>query len=867
MTQPKTTYLKDYKPYPYFVKSIELFFILGEEETLVTSKTSLKIKENQDFDGKLAFYGELLELRDIKISGAPLAADQYQVSETALTLLSPPAEFELETTVAIKPQENTRLEGLYKSSGNFATQCEPEGFRKITYYPDRPDVLTKFTVTITAERERYPVLLSNGNRVAEGDNGDGRHWVKWEDPFDKPSYLFALVAGDFGCLADTYKTSDGRNVKLEIYAHRDELDKCAFAMGSLKRSMAWDEEKFGLTCDLDEFKIVSIRDFNFGAMENKGLNIFNSALILAKPEITSDAGLQRIERVVAHEYFHNWTGNRVTCRDWFQLCLKEGLTVYRDSEFGQDMGSAAVVRIEDVKFLRAMQFAEDAGPMAHPPRPDRFMEINNFYTLTVYEKGAEVVRMLRVLLGYDGFRKGIDRYFEKFDGMAVTQEDFVQVMAEASGRNLDQFMTWYTQAGTPSVQVEGRWNASDNTYTLRVQQTTPATPGQPDKKPLHIPMVTALLGENGRELPLANGATEQILEITQETQEFKFDNIPEHPVPSLFRGFSAPVINRYPYSNDDLQFLLRHDQDPFSSWEAGQSLMTRNLIAMINEGTEVDRGVLQALDVRLSDSNPDQALLALALGVPSFQVLAQKIKPVPVEKIYQARKTMREKIAETFSEKFLELYRQAGDNDPQSFASIDIAKRMLRGTCLSYLASLDGSQHRDLVTEQFEKSVNMTDILQALRILANLPGERRSKELDAFYAKWQHEPEVIDSWFSAQACSEREDTFEVVQDLVKHDGYDLKNPNRMRSVLGGFCKANPVRFHRPDGRSYQFCADYVIKLNSINPQMGSGLARSFQDWRLYPQDLQGLMSKELERIKNTPELSPDVFEIVSKFLK
>jgi len=880
--QPSTIYLSDYQVPAYLIDTTELAFELGEDSSLVTSL--LHIRRNpaaNQLSAALVLHGTELELLSLAIDGRVLTASEWSQSGEQLVIADVPEAFVLRCETRIRPQENTSLEGLYKSSGMFCTQCEAEGFRKITYYLDRPDVMSVFTVEITADTQRYPVLLSNGNLVATETLTDGRHKTVWQDPFPKPAYLFALVAGKLSCVSDSFRTMNGRDVDLKIYVEDKDLDKCDHAMASLKNAMRWDEEVYGREYDLDIFNIVAVDDFNMGAMENKSLNIFNTSCVLAKPETTTDAGFQRVEGVVAHEYFHNWSGNRVTCRDWFQLSLKEGFTVFRDSEFSADMGSPTVKRVEDVTLLRTAQFAEDAGPMAHPIRPDSFIEISNFYTVTVYEKGAEVVRMIHTLLGPDAFRKGSDLYFERHDGQAVTCEDFVLAMEAASGVDLSQFRNWYSQAGTPKLSVSGDYDAEQQSYTLNVSQSCPATPGQNSKAPFHIPLKVALLGEAGQ-LPLqllgesadveSADNTEMVLNVTEQTQSFTFTGINELPVPSLLRGFSAPVKLDFDYSREQLLRLMRGDSDGFCRWDASQQLglaEIKRALADVAAGQNVapDAAYLAACRDLLSDGSLDGAMVAMMLQLPSEAYLAEIFHPVDVLAIHHAREALRLAIATALQLELLDCYSRCCSDAPYAADAEQIAQRSLKNTALAYLMLLDNESARELATAQFENSENMTDRLAALNALVNSAAPYKAKALQSFYQNWQHEPLVINQWFQVQAMCRLPGSLEIVQGLMNHPAFDIRNPNKVRALIGAFCGQNGVNFHREDGAGYRFLGDQVIILNRSNPQIASRLLVPLTKWRKYLPAAQQLMCAELQRILAEPDLSSDVYEVVSKSLQ
>ncbi len=872
---PSTVYLKDYLPPEFLIDQVRLWFDLDETETRVRSR--LELRRNpaaQSRSPDLRLHGEQLELISLSLDGEPVAPTEYVQDDEGLTLRQVPDRFVLESEVRIQPQLNTALEGLYKSGGLFCTQCEAEGFRKITWYLDRPDVMSRFTTTITADKQRYPVLLSNGNPGPVVELENGRQQITWIDPFPKPAYLFALVAGDLRVIEDNHTTPSGRQVALRIYVEPENIDKCDHAMASLKRAMRWDEQRYGREYDLDIYMIVAVNDFNMGAMENKGLNIFNSKFVLASPATATDRDFQGIESVIAHEYFHNWTGNRITCRDWFQLSLKEGLTVFRDQEFSADMGSRGVKRIEDVRLLRAHQFAEDAGPMAHPVRPDAYMEINNFYTVTVYEKGAEVVRMQANLLGPEAFRRGTDLYFERFDGQAVTTDDFVQCMADAGQRDLGQFKRWYSQAGTPELTIQGDYDAAQQTYTLTVEQHCPATPGQPDKEPFLIPLAVGLLDRQGTDLSLrlagetGAGQTTRMLEISEPRQQFVFEQIPVAPVPSLLRGFSAPVKVRFDYSNEQLMFLMAHDSDGFSRWDAAQTLAQRILLQLVADpDSDVPAGFVQAFRQALQDSGSDPALLAEVLTLPAESYLGDQMAEVDVEGIHRAREQLRSTLASELKSELLAVYRDnevTGEYRPDAES---IGRRSLRNLALGYLMQLEDETIQDLCIAQYRAGNNMTDVITALSLLADRDTPETAELLEAFYQQWRDDPLVLDKWFSLQAMSKRPDTLARVQALMEHPAFSMANPNKVRSLIGAFCSGNPVRFHAVDGAGYRFLGDRVLELDGLNPQVAARMVRLMTRWQRYDATRQGLMRAQLERILHTPGVSRDVYEIVSKSLE
>ena len=875
---PKTIYLKDYRPPEFLVDRVDLSFELQDEYTQVESRLELRRNPACQLDQPpLNLDGEQLQLQWVRLDGHELTPEQYQLETGALILPNPPPRFVLETCVRIRPQDNTALEGLYLSGGMYCTQCEAEGFRRITYFPDRPDVMARFSTVISADKQAYPVLLSNGNCVEQQELESGRHRVRWEDPFPKPCYLFALVAGDLRFQQDSYTTGSGRQVDLRIYVEPENIDKCAHAMRSLKNAMPWDEREYGREYDLDIYMIVAVNDFNMGAMENKGLNIFNAKFVLARPETATDRDFQGIEGVIAHEYFHNWTGNRITCRDWFQLSLKEGLTVFRDQEFSADMGSRGVKRIEDVRLLRAHQFAEDAGPMAHPVRPDAYMEINNFYTVTVYEKGAEVVRMQRNLLGPEVFRRATDLYFERHDGQAVTTDDFVKCMEDASGRDLTQFRRWYSQAGTPNIQVSAEYDPAQQRYTLHFTQSCPPTPGQPDKVPLHIPVTLGLLDRQGRGLPLQlagesePAGSERVLELRQARESFSFVGIQAPPVPSLLRGFSAPVKLEYAYADAELMFLMAHDQDPFNRWDAAHTLAQRTLLSLLKSyqtGSElaVSAGFVEAFRKALTDQSADQALLTEVLSLPSESTLGDQLAVVDVEGIHAVREWLKSRLARELQVELLAVYQANCSTAAYAIEAADIARRSLKNLALNTLMQLDDPAIRQLCVHQFETGTNMTDRMAALTALANCDCAERPQALAAFEAQWRTDPLVMDKWFAVQANSRLPGTLQAVKQLMLHPAFSLRNPNKVRSLVGVFCSANLTGFHAADGSGYGFLADQVIALDRLNPQVAARMLRLMSRWRRYDAVRQGLIQAEFERVLAQPGLSRDVFEIASKSL-
>ncbi|WP_343586574.1 aminopeptidase N [Herbaspirillum sp.] len=890
---PQTIHRKDYAAPNYLVDTVEMGFDLEPAATRVA--TRIAMRRNPAAAGRdIVLFGEELELVALRMNGKMLAKGDYRLAGHVLTIPAAPAKAVLEIETITHPDRNTSLMGLYVSNGNFFTQCEAEGFRKITFFPDRPDVMAKYTVMLRADKKKYPVLLSNGNLVEQGDLPDGRHYAKWEDPFKKPSYLFALVAGDLVCQEETYKLKSGRQALLQVWVEEGNLDKTQHAMDSLKNSIAWDVERFGLELDLDRFMIVAVGDFNMGAMENKGLNIFNTKYVLANPRIATDIDFANIEAVVGHEYFHNWTGNRVTCRDWFQLSLKEGLTVFRDQEFSADMigtdSGRAVKRIDDVRVLRQAQFPEDAGPMAHPVRPDSYVEINNFYTVTIYEKGAEVVRMYQTLLGRKGFRKGMDLYFKRHDGQAVTCDDFRAAMADANKRDLGQFERWYSQSGTPQVDASTRYDAKRKTLELTLQQSCPPTPGQKKKLPFHIPVAVGLLDAKGRDIPLrlegegaAAAAGTRVLELTEARQTFRFVGIDAAPVPSILRGFSAPVVLKYEYSDAELAFLMAHDSDPFNRWEAGQRLAMRRLLNLtvavqaarqsghvvavdtVLNNIENDGALADALRATLNDASLDPAFRELALTLPSETMIAEQMEVIDPHAIHIARQFLRRSLARELRGDLLDAYRANQTPGAYSPDAASGGRRALKNVALSYLAELDDDEALALAQRQDAEANNMTDRLAALAALLNSTAGGNGEALQRFYREFEDEALVIDKWFTLQATARHADV-NTVRSLAGHPAFTLKNPNRARSLIFSFCNGNPSAFHAADGSGYTFWAEQVIALNGTNPQVAARLARSLDRWRKYTPALQEKMRLALQQVASSPNLSRDVAEVVTKAL-
>ena len=875
---PQPTRLADYRPPDFLIDSVELEFDLGDTETRVKSHLALRRNPEAPVGAPLRLDGDEVELAAISLDGRPPAPGDYQLeADGALIIPQTPDAFALDIATRIHPERNTALSGLYISGGNYCTQCEPEGFRRITYFLDRPDVMSRFSVTIRADKARFPVLLSNGNPSGSGDLPDGRHWAKWVDPHPKPSYLFALVAGDLVAFRDEFTTRSGRAVPLAIWVRRGDEDKCGHAMESLKKAMRWDEEVFGLEYDLEIFNIVAVSDFNMGAMENKGLNVFNTRYVLAKPDTATDSDYQGIEAVIAHEYFHNWTGNRVTCRDWFQLSLKEGLTVFRDQLFSADQGSAAVCRIGNIRTLRAAQFPEDAGPLAHPVQPQSYLRIDNFYTATVYNKGAEVIRMIHTLLGPEGFRRGMDAYIAKNDNHAATIEDFVAAMEEGDGVDLSDFRLWYHQAGTPEITVEDRYDPAARQYELTVAQRVPPTPGQPEKQPMPIPLAMGLLGPNGDEMPTRLDGESTAVDGTRvlvcdgERQVFRFADVAAPPVPSMLRNFSAPVkLQSVPL--DRLKFLAIHDTDPVARWDAGQQVAIRILLDRVvayqrgEAMPPLDPDLIAAMRQTLADADRDLAFAAEALILPGEATLADEMKTVDPEAIHAARETARADLATALREPFAAAYRRLADPGPYKTDGRSIGRRALRNVCLSCLTSGDHAAGARLTKAQFDAGANMTDVLAALGVLVDTACPERAEALDAFYRRWEADPLVIDKWFALQARSSLPGTLEAVRSLAQHPAFNRSNPNRVRALIGAFAQGNPLHFHGRSGEGYAFLADEVIALDKANPTTAARLVQPLGQWRRYDAARQGLMRAQLDRILATPGLSPNTYEMVSKSL-
>jgi aminopeptidase N len=875
--QARPIRLENYRPPDWLVETVALDIALHPTRSRVRSKLKLKPNPQAASAAPLVLDGDELNLVSIKLDGKELNSDTFTATPDSLTIPQPPQrEFVLEIETVVDPTNNTQLMGLYRSSGTYCTQCEPEGFRRITYFPDRPDVMAIYTVRIEADKDEAPVLLANGNLVESGDiAGTNRHFAVWSDPFRKPSYLFAMVGGKLGSIGDTFTTQSGRKVALKIFVEPGKEERASYAMDSLKRSMRWDEQAFGREYDLDIFMIVAVSDFNMGAMENKGLNVFNDKYVLASAQTATDADYASIEGVIAHEYFHNWTGDRITCRDWFQLCLKEGLTVFRDQEFTSDQRSRPVKRIADVRNLRAQQFVEDAGPLAHPVRPEVYHEISNFYTATVYEKGAEVVRMLKTLLGPEGFRRGMDLYFERHDGEAVTIEDFVQSFAEATDADLWQFMRWYRQAGTPELNVTVRHDPAARTGTLEVRQATPPTPGQPVKEPMTIPLAVALLDSNGREMSLvmADGSTPErgVLTLTKPAETFVFTGLSERPVPSLNRGFSAPIKLTIERSADDLRFLAARDTDPFNRWQALQTLATGVLIDNVTRrrdgGAQRDKELIEALASVLADHALEPAFAALALTLPSEADIARDIgKDVDPGAIFRERTTLRAVIGAELAEALRLTYRRMTSSQPYSPDAASAGRRALRNCCLDLLVASGDKAARALAVEQFTAADNMTDRLAALATLSLQDVPERDSALEAFYARYQSDALVIDKWLALQAAIPEAGTLDRVRSLTSHKAFSFSNPNRVRSLIGAFAQANLTQFNRADGLGYDFVADCVLALDPKNPQVAARLMTAFRSWRALEPVRRAKAEATLRRVARNAGLSRDVRDIVDRSL-
>ena len=875
----KKTYEKDYRKPDFKIPTIHLDFNIHDEHTIVKSKLKIiaEIDDNET-NKPLILDGANLNLKSIKINDIELDKKDYTLTEENLTIPNPPKEFTLEAETEIEPHKNKACMGLYQSNGIFCTQNEAEGFREITFFLDRPDVMSAYTTRIEADKTKLPVLLSNGNPISKGDLPDGRHFVVWEDPFMKPCYLFALVAGDLACVQGKFMTKSKREIDLRIYAEKGMESKCAHAIDSLKKAMKWDEDTFGLECDLNTYMIVAINDFNHAAMENKGLNIFGSSYVLADPETASDANFQNVTWVIAHEYFHNWTGNRVTCRDWFQLTLKEGLTVFRHQEFRADMTSRPVKRISDVRTLKNYQFSEDVGPNAHPIKPASYMEIDNFYTTTIYDKGAEVIRMIHTFLGKEKFRKGIDKYFELYDGQAVTTEDFIYAMELASGIDFTQFKRWYSQAGTPICRVTGKYNAEAKTYTLNIKQSCPATAESKEKQPFHFPLSIGLLRSDGKDMKLQlageqeNNETTKVLNIKKQEETFVFENISEKPLPSLLRNFSAPVKLEFEYTKDDLVFLLANDSDDFNRYEAGQKLAMiefKKIIADIQAGNKplLHDAVLDAFGRILCDSKLDNTFISESMRLPTLAILVNSMDVCDYDSAYKAKKIFTEGLAKRHEKLFKQLYDQL--SSPEGEYSIDfesIGKRSLKHLALYYLASLKKDEYIKLAYDQFNNATNMTETVSALCVLADIDCPEKEEALKVFYNKWKHNPSVMDKWFAIQAASDTDNALEIVKSLEKDPAFDRQNPYKLSALIGSYA-GNVVRFHDISGKGYTYLADKILEIDKFNSKAAARFCTAFNKYPKMDKTRKALMKNELTRILETEGISKSVYEILSNIKK
>lgn len=879
VAEVSVNYLKDYQPADFMIETVDLSFELLPNATLVTNR--LLVKKSQSKATTLKLNGENLELMSVRIDDQLLTTTDYQQDDQFLTLNIEASECVVEIVTRVNPESNTALEGLYRSGGNYCTQCEAEGFRRISYFLDRPDVLSVYTTTIIADKATNPVLLSNGNLVEFGDLADGRHFATWHDPFKKPCYLFALVAGDLAHMEDHFKAQDGRDICLRIYTDSTHLKKCRHAMNSLIHSMRWDEERFGRVYDLDIYMIVAVDDFNMGAMENKGLNVFNSKFVLANPQTATDTDFEGVEAVIAHEYFHNWTGNRITCRDWFQLTLKEGLTVFRDQEFTADRLSPAVKRIEDVRRLRSVQFPEDAGPTSHPIQPQSYIEMNNFYTMTVYEKGAEVVRLYQTILGRDGFRKGMDLYFERHDGQAVTVQDFRQAMADANQVDLAQMHQWYVQPGTPVLKVDTEYDATNKCYRIHCQQTIP---GLVDAKSQLIPIKIGLLSRSGEPLPLSPAeacadtirieADSAVLQFTQSKQTFEFVGVDSQPIPSILREFSAPVKLQYEYSLGELEFLAQHDTDSFNRWESAQRLavvdLMHNVSRLQNGETYVLGEAYSSVFSRLlnevkTNQAKDLALQAYALNLPDMSYLIEQYEQVDIESLLTAHQKMKQALGQMYFSELESVYQSLNEIKPYAYNKHDIAQRMMKNRCLQYLMATKSPQALTLAIAQYQAQTNMTDVLVALETLSHLEAEQAQDCMDDFYKRWQHETLVLDKWFALIASADRSDALKQVQALIEHPKFSYRTPNRVRSVVGVFARQNLNAFHQASGLGYEWLADQVLHLDALNPQVAARILTPLTHWSRYDDQRQKLMLAQLKRISLQAK-SKDVYELVEKSL-
>jgi aminopeptidase N len=866
---PQTIHLKDYKEPSHNVESIHLSFEIFEDHTLLTSETKYIQKGS---DNSLELDGEEIELISISLGDQEFSDTDYVMAENKLHLKDLPSEFTLRIKTKLYPDQNKTLSGLYKSGGLFCTQCEAEGFRRMTYFLDRPDVMTSFTTRIEADQKKYPQLLANGNKIDSGSVENGRHFATWNDPFKKPSYLFALVAGDLHCHEDSFKTKSGRQVKLQVFVDKDNHDKCAHAMDSLKKSMAWDEEAYGREYDLDIFMLVAVRDFNFGAMENKGLNIFNAKFVLASPETATDGDYEGILAVVGHEYFHNWSGNRVTCRDWFQLSLKEGFTVLREQQFTEDMTSHSVARIDQVATLRSRQFTEDAGPMAHPVRPKSYIEIDNFYTATIYEKGAELIRMQKLILGDEAFRKASDHYFAKHDGQAVTIEDFVTCMEESSGKDLTDFRLWYDQPGTPHLKFSWEYNETGKTFTLHVEQTPPETPNDKNQKPVPAPIKLALLSStNGSEMNLNlkgyETAKELVVMTKAQKETFVFENVETKPVPSLLRHFSAPVTSERPYTDDELLFLIAHDSDEFNRWESAQIFYHRLLEKALSGQTGYPASFFTALEETVTDESLDPVFRSRLLSLPKEGDLIQKHRPADPEKIHQIRRGLQKEIAQNLESVFTKLITSADNTDYKETSHEAVGRRALATMSMGYLSFLQKEAHQSEILKRFQAAKSMTEKLGALSSLSDKNDENRQKAFDEFYNQWKSDDLVLDKWFQMQALSDLPNSLEHVKSLCSHEKFNIKNPNRASALLGAFSYFNLRAFHDISGEGYTFLREKISEIDEFNPSLATRFLNAFKQLVCLDEKRQSLIRDELEILLAKPKLSKACYEMGSKFLE
>ncbi|GJM07639.1 MAG: aminopeptidase N [marine bacterium B5-7] len=861
-------YRKDYQPTDFIFGAVKLHFDLFESATKVSS--DIEVMRNPKGNAKeksLQLYGDDLALVEVKVNDEALPESAYTLNDIGLLIHDAPDAFNLKITTVINPADNTKLEGLYFADNLFCTQCEPHGFRRITFFLDRPDVLaTSFTTTLVADKAMFPVLLANGNQIDQGEAEDDRHFATWHDPHPKPCYLFALVAGTLELLEDSFTTMSGKEVTLRIYVEPGFLGQTAHAMTSLKQSMTWDEQAYGREYDLDIFMIVAVRSFNMGAMENKGLNVFNNVYILADAETATDADYEGIATVVGHEYFHNWSGNRVTCQDWFQLSLKEGFTVFRDQSFTAHISDPTVKRIQDVNVLRSRQFPEDGGPMSHPIRPDAYIEMNNFYTATVYNKGAEVIRMQYHLLGEETFRKGTDQYFSQYDGQAVTCDHFVNCMADVSGIDMTQFKLWYSQSGTPSVTAKHDYDAKKQQFSLTLKQTIPSTAGQTKKQAMHIPISMTLLDAAGNSIPAAT----KVLSLKDTEQTFTFDGIKEKPVPSLLRGFSAPIKLDANYSDEDLMHLMLHETDGFNRWDAGQQLSSRIIFKLMKEADQskwtVPESYIHTLKHILCDDNLDKRLKATLLHLPSEIYLAEQMTVIDPDAIHAASNFMCEQLAEAFVSDFNGMYADNQSDSAYVYSNADVARRALKNTCLMYLGCLKNDEAHQLAMSQFESADNMTDSIAALRVLSHMPLALKSAAFDAFYQRWHHHPIVLNKWFALQAGADVPAVLDDIHQLMKHEKFSMKNPNTMRSVVGTFSLQNMAHFHAADGSGYAFLGEQLRQLNHINPLVAARLITPLTQFKRYDDKRQALMRAQLEDLQHIHKLSPDLYEVIEKSL-